>query len=165
MAKDLQDSYLRTHRILSQRLDLTLINRLCPAVITQKDQEALSFLRTTMTEINACISSLPIVLDNSDLTRQYCRINNEGNLIAWSWHRWKLDIQNARTLNSGDNLPLCLDQLEAIPTDYLGENKGKRILASRLLQLESVLRRGMLREGITIACDIKEFWERLKAFL
>ncbi|WP_139052985.1 hypothetical protein [Thiocapsa marina] len=163
LSTDLRDSYLRTHRTLSQRLEAALIERLGLAVENAADREVLDFLRTTLPVISRDLASLPMVLDNSDLTRPFCRIDDEGNLIAWAWHRWKIDVHTARTLDTTEGKPLRLEPMTAIPEDLMYGDTARRILASRLLCLESASRRGMLREGLGIAREIRGMWERLSA--
>jgi hypothetical protein len=156
----LRDSCLRTHSTLPQRLGEALIKRLNPAVATTADLETLDFLRTTLPDIAAALAALPLVLDNSDLTLPFCRVDSEGNLIAWAWHRWKIDVLTARTLDITEGKPLQLAQIPDIPNELLVGDSGRRLLASRLFSLESASRKGLLREGLVIARDIQVLWEK-----
>lgn len=161
LAADLLDDYLRTHRTLAQRLDTTLIAHLRAAVVSPRDEAVVHRLERALPDVLTHVAALPAALENPDLARTFCRIDDNGCILAWSWHRWRVDLLNARTLENQKDRSLATQRANRIDDTMLEGENGRRILASRLSDLETSLRRGQIAHGLRHAADICQLWNRI----
>lgn len=157
----LRDDYLRTHRILSQRVDDRLISLLSPTVSKFHEMDNLRIFTTTLPQIVEYIQCLPVVLENPSLSREFCRVDENGQIIVWSWHNWRLDLLGARTLEEIPAEALAVGRTNRIDDMLLAGQSGRRILLSRLTDLEGALQSGRLKHGLRQVADINILWERI----
>jgi hypothetical protein len=158
----LLEQYQRTHQTLPQRLTSALVDRLHTAAASQADRTALRSLRKNLPEIRSALSELPVVLDTPDIVLQFSRIDTNGQIILWAWHRWRLDTLTARSLEDGNGKPIRLEPVREIEHDALAGHSGLRILASFMSELEAELQRGLFDSALQRARTINELWTRLR---
>lgn len=158
----LLEQYQRTHQTLPQRLTPALLDRLHTAATSQAERTDLRTLRKSLPEIRSALSELPVTLENPDMAQQFSRIDADGQIVIWAWHRWRLDTLTARSLDGDDDKPMRLEPVRAIDDDALAGQTGLRILASFMSELETELQRGLFGSAVQRIGTINELWARIR---
>ncbi|HRQ57807.1 MAG TPA: hypothetical protein PLN31_10350 [Azoarcus taiwanensis] len=158
----LLEQYQRTHQTLPQRLTTVLLDRLHTAAASQADKTALRTLRKSLPDIRSALSELPLALDNPDLAQQFSRIDEDGQILIWAWHRWRLDTLTARSFDGDEGKPTDLESVRATVDYALAGRRGLRILASFMSELENELQRGLFDSALQRIGAINELWTRIR---
>lgn len=157
----LRDEYERTHPSLPKRLKPSVIERLSTAATHASDETTVGTLLQALPDIRLRLAGLPTVLDNPDLSQQFCRVNGDGDLIAWAWHRWRIDVPAAHASPDGDDSSSLPDAHE-LPDEALRGEEGLRALSARLTALERDLQRGLFARALQHAGQVNSMWLRIQ---
>jgi len=160
--ESVQDNYERTHRNLAQRIDRSLIRRLRAAADSTTARTSVRKLEEHLPRILEALRALPSTLINPELSSSYARSGKDGRILVWSWHKWRIDLLDARSLRDTDGKSLLGRPVGKLDPEHLRNPNGARLLASHLDALESALRRGSLELGLRHASNIIQLWERIQ---
>src|SRR5690606_9025201 len=120
--QDLVDRYTRSHPMLWQRLDASLIERLTMAA---DDSGCLWVrdLKTYLPEMLTTLRSLPLAVVNPDINAHTLMQDVEGELWVTYWGRWTLE-----PLGSG--WPLDPKKLATLPQELQRASRRRSALQS-----------------------------------
>jgi hypothetical protein len=154
---ELVAAYRKSNRLMPQRIDTALLDRLAVAVDMTAEAEALEAVRGRLDEIRAHLEALPLHIDNQDFDRTTTVIDEQHRPLAMIWGRWALQPLGGGLMTSKHRvdvaalLPDLATHREDIATDVCPEDVE---LAGQCRELESYDARLACKAALALLPDI-----------
>jgi len=97
---ELVAAYRKSNRLMPQRIDTALFDRLAIAVDTAAEAEVVATVRARLDEIRTHLEALPLHIDNQDLDPSAIGMDHKDRPLTMIWGRWALQPLGAGILTS-----------------------------------------------------------------
>lgn len=96
-------AYRTTHRLLHERLEPKLANRLKTGADTRQEKRIFKELMQRLPRIREKLAAIPLYVQNPELIRENTVLDSQGSMLVMTWGRWRLEP-------AGFSIPRSLEQ-------------------------------------------------------